>query len=231
MEAENNPYKCPKCSNLKTLSVMAMSYKETSFTHGYVSGSGVGIGTGGLGIMAGGGSVNLTNETKRASTFKEPEKKGISYLLLLVPVIAIGGIMFSINAVEFLNSDPLNRTLPDSSSDSSPGKGLIAIANNMRSFISGPVISGILITGLILAIIMMPRRQRKLEAETDEFNRTVIKPLEDRYAEIRYCENCATLFDQSGHAVLGNEEGFNYLMSLPAKKQEDSLLKLEGCQP
>ena len=202
--------KCPKCGNRHTLCVKAMNYKETQFTHGYFSGAGFGVGSGGGGLGGGGGTIHATPQTKRAKAFDEPRKRSVSPVLLLLPLIGV--VLFSLAQCSGQMFDTGAMPQPDPGADSSQ-KMMYAIDHFSHLMLYKVFPVAIAVAGVI-AVLVLPSRAKRLSKENDAFNETFVEPILRRYAEIQYCENCATLFDNSGHAVSGDQEGFAYLMSL-----------------
>lgn len=202
--------KCPKCGNRHTFFVKAMNYRETLFTDGYFSGAGLGGGPGGVGLGVGGGNIHTTTQTKRAKAFDEPRKRSVSTVLLALPLIGVA--LFSLGQFSAQTLDTGAMLQPDAGTNSS--QEMMYTIDHFSHLMINKVFPVAIAVAGVIAVLVLPSRAKRLSKENDAFNETVVAPLLRRYAEIQYCENCATLFDNSGHAVSGDQEGFAYLMSL-----------------
>lgn len=207
---------CPKCHSDKTISVKAMNYKETSFLDGYISGGGVGIGMGGLGVGVGGGSVDLTQETKRAREFQEPEPANVNPYYIYGPIVTIliGGALISMGSCSARMVD--DGLPPPPTGNSSVDNFNLSITTVSRSVLDnmGYVVVGLGILALLYLFFVSPNREKEEYDRVDKYNRTRYIERKKRFEDLRYCENCASLYDSAGHVADGDWSGFQYLMDL-----------------
>jgi hypothetical protein len=201
---KNYGFKCPKC-NHDSMSVAAMNYKETQVWNksGNFSGSGVGIGSGGIGIGAVSGSYSEVGEiaTKRADKFAEPQPYTVPVLHLILPLIMI---LIAVNSLptmlNFLSSFNPN---PDARLDLSQFQSFVNIIN----IYFAPIYSFFVICMTIKNVL----NAKKLE---NELNSTKYPEKLARYNELRYCENCHTLFDDKNNCENANEIGLEKLLNV-----------------
>lgn len=192
---------CPRC-NSAGRSVAAMNYAETQRwdKRGTFSGSGVGIGAGGISVGFGGGNYSEHGEqqTKRADVFEEPAQ-------FAKPVLGVA--VFGMIAVAAYSSAP--SLLGDMVATSSGGTGPISkLSGSLAPIFTvlAPVVA-LLIGGM--AVVTALRNQK----EEDRLNKKVWPKQVHRYNQLRYCENCHILFDAQGRSADGSQLGFSQMMA------------------
>lgn len=198
---------CPKCNHLG-VSVAAMNYKETQQWHksGNFSGSGIGIGTGGLGYGVGSGSYSETGEiaTKRANTFSEPEPFSVPILHLILPLIIS---LIAINSLpmmmEMMNSIAAGQGANTSNINPEAFMPIIGFFNKYIAPAYG-----------VFLIIMIFKKIMSAQKEEEHLNSVVYPKQLDRYNELRYCENCHTLYDHNNNAENANPVGMERMMTI-----------------
>lgn len=195
---------CPRCHH-QGISVGAMHYKETQQWHksGEFSGSGVGIGTGGLGFGMGSGTYSESGEiaTKRANEFSEPQPFSVPILHLILPLIlaliAINSFPMMMEFMQSLGGDRVSQI------NTAPIEYFASIFNKYVA------------PFYCLFIVFMIFRKMKTAQEQEHHLNTVVYPKYlERYNEIRYCENCHTLYDHNNNAENANQLGMSKLMEI-----------------
>ena len=182
------PCNCPRCNAPNGRSVASMNYAETQVWNksGTFTGSGIGIGPGGIGVGFGGGRYEEEGKsaTKRAAAFDEPGRAEtpIGPIVLLVGLVGLGVMMAPRFSYILGGSTAGNKAIGSLPSwDDVPGwiiyVGIIAVA--------------------ALALYLINRTKQ----HDDHHNGTVYPKQLARYQELRYCEDCHTLFDSHGNAV------------------------------
>lgn len=196
---------CPKCSH-SGVSIAAMHYKETQQWQksGSFSGSGIGIGTGGIGVGVGGGTYSETGEiaTKRANVFSEPTPYSVPILPLILPLVLI---LFTINSLPMM-MDFLQSMAPNGR-DNLNMEGIYPLISVFNKYVA-PAYG-------VFIIFMILRNLFKAQKEENTLNTTVYPKQLERYNEIRYCENCHSLYDHNNNAENANHIGMEKLMSIP----------------
>lgn len=204
---------CPRCNHLG-ISVAAMHYKETQQWHksGSFSGSGGVVGTFGIGLGSGNGSYSENGEaaTKRANTFSAPERISLSsdaiVLGALMTIVALVSVPFMLDLAQAMGN---NAHVPiENMSLFFKVKSLI---QQYWPFVALPLMF-ILILKLITGV-------KKVEQQESLLNQTIYPKQLARYNELRYCENCNSIYDHNAYAEDANEIGMNKMMSIEPSSQ------------
>lgn len=196
---------CPRCHS-KGISVGAMHYKETQQWHksGEFSGSGVGIGTGGLGFGMGSGTYSESGEiaTKRANEFSEPQPYSVPILGLILPLVFA---LIGVNGFPVM-LDMFQSMAPGNTRGSFDMTAINSFASIFNTYIA-PVYC-------VLIVFMIIKNIRKAQVEEEHLNNVVYPQQLERYNELRYCENCHTLYDHNNNAEDANHIGMSKLMTI-----------------
>lgn len=200
--------KCPKCSQ-GGRSVAAMNYSETRYwdKYGRFSGSGIGFGTGGIGVGFSSGTYSEHGkaQSKRARVFEEPAPIHVSLLPIVLPFIllcvAVTGIPTAMNVVGSIAPGGMV------TGDSTP---LLPIWD------AGKALTGVLtyVGPIFLAFIgwTVFKRFRAAAERESYLNSQVLPGIRDRYNSLYYCEGCNLLFDSRGIHQPANSSGFNTML-------------------
>lgn len=201
---------CPKCHHAG-ISVGAMHYRETQQWHksGTFSGSGIGIGTGGIGVGFGGGTYSESGEiaTKRANKFAEPGRYEVPFLHLILPLIIV---IFAINSLPMFMNIMQSMIAANGQNTHSAQLNIDSIQPVINFF--NYYIAPVYIVFLLFKII---RTMKKAQEQEEHLNTEVYPKQLDRYNELRYCENCHTLYDHNNNAENANEFGMQKMMQIP----------------
>jgi hypothetical protein len=197
---------CPRC-NHTGVSVAAMHYKETQQWHksGSFSGSGVGITTGGLGFGVGGGSYSETGEiaSKRANEFSKPEPFHVPVAgMVITAFIVVASINLSPALIDMLQSMNPN-----------PDANMVNMRDSFQPMIDffNHYIAPVIGLGIIGSLVFKLKSAMHHEEELN----TIEYPKQlKRYNELRYCENCNSLYDSQNNAEDANEIGMSKMMSI-----------------
>ncbi len=197
---------CPRCHH-SGISVGAMHYRETQQWHksGTFSGSGIGVGTGGIGVGFGSGTYSESGEiaTKRANEFAEPQPYTVQFMHLILPLIIS---LIAINGFPFL-FQMMSSMAPQGNAHANFD---IEQLTPFISFFNTYVVP---LYGVFTFIIII-RRVIKSQQEEHELNTTLYPKQLERYNELRYCENCHTIYDHNNNAENANEIGMNKMMQI-----------------
>lgn len=198
---------CPRC-NSSGISVGAMHYRETQQWHksGSFSGSGIGIGTGGIGFGVGGGTYSESGEiaTKRANQFAEPGRYQVPILHLILPLFIM---LFAINMLPTLIN--IMQSITNESGQTNTNinlEGLTPFVNFFNYYLA-PIYG-------VFIIFKIFSTTKKAQEEENHLNTVVYPQQLARYNELRYCENCHTLYDHNNHAEDANSLGMEKMMQI-----------------
>lgn len=198
---------CPKC-NSAGISVGAMHYRETQQWHksGSFSGSGIGIGTGGVGVGFGGGTYSESGEiaTKRANRFAEPSRYEVPIMHLIIPMVVL---LFVINMLPtMMNTMQSIVAGTGEQSQNINLEGLDSVVKFFNYYIAP-------IYGFFI-LFKIFNTTKKAQEEEEHLNTVVYPQQLARYNELRYCENCHTLYDHNNNAENANEIGMEKMMQI-----------------
>lgn len=179
-----------------------MNAKETKVwrKNGTFFGSGVGVGTGGLGVGVGAGLYSESGEeqTKRAETFRMPEKFSAP----------IGGILISgVCTMASLTLVPEILVGLSLEKPANPN-AMSHMADYFHMILSALPLFVVPMIGLCMMLMLYASTK-----EAERINRDVFPHYLRRYQELRYCERCHLLFDNKGRSADGGEDGFAQMMS------------------
>lgn len=195
---------CPCCGKVgKAVGAITDGIVETDGS-GYVSGSGLMVGTGGLGIGIGGGTVDMrsTSASRLQKKLDKPEQeKPKETGKIMMMAVSFLFMFFMLFIMKGCTED----MFPSSSSNLSnlPNLGKIQSGNIPEIlFFMLKIVLVIFIPFFAFYFMWAFRKDNETSADNDKKQ----KQLENYYPHLRYCGSCHVVYDPEGYAM-GVREG------------------------
>lgn len=197
---------CPICAGSGMKAVNISDNIRTTITKGSYSGSGVMLGTSGLGLGVGGGTFKSTSTTQSRLEEKLDNVKlnnnNVDEALKMFFLVAFF-LMMILMAVSFMPADDLISAKSNSpnfnftTSNSPQFSDIETEMNNLIKFVI-PIVIGVSGLTFIIHVMLLPKKIDEA-AKLDEVAKVNQEKMDSYYKTIHYCSHCYVIYDEKGN--------------------------------